>query len=112
MINKTEQLENLKKEITFESEGFYPGLADEQNKTILIILFGNIIDEFISGTQQDFKENDYINLIASNIIKFDIYNLDTEDREYVCQSFEKIMDAIELESSGGVLNQWMYGFNP
>ena len=47
--------------------------------------------------------------MKENLKKFDIYNLDTEDREYICGYFEKIMDAIEMESSGGVLNQWLYG---
>lgn len=111
MINKTEQLENLKKEITFESEGFYPGLADEQNKIVLINLFNNIIDEFISGAQNNYNDKDYVNLISKNVNRFDMYNLDTEDREYICSSFEKIMDAIGLESSEGVLNEWIYGFD-
>jgi|APAra7269097138_1048543.scaffolds.fasta_scaffold14835_2 hypothetical protein len=111
MINKTEQLENVKKEITFESEGFYPGLADEQNKTVLINLFNNIIDEFISGVENNFNDKDYVNLISKNVIRFDTYNLDTEDREYICSSFEKIMDAVDLGSSDGILNKWMYGFD-
>lgn len=112
MINKTEQLENLKKEVTFDSEGFYPGLADDQNKTALMNLFGNIIDDFISGAEQNYNNKDYVNLILKSIIQFDPYNLDTEDREYICSSFEKIMDIVDLESSEGVLNEWMYGFNP
>lgn len=110
-INKTEQLENVKKEITFESEGFYPGLADEQNKTVLINLFNNIIDEFISGVENNFNDKDYVNLISKNVIRFDTYNLDTEDREYICSSFEKIMDAVDLGSSDGILNKWMYEFD-
>lgn len=105
------RLNNLREEINFEAEGFYTGLADEQNKDSLITLFNNIIDDFISGAEQNYDKNNYRELIAKNITKFDIYNLDTEDREYVCHSFEKIMDAINLESSGGILNEWMYGFN-
>jgi hypothetical protein len=112
MINKSEQLENLKKQITFDPEVFYPSLADDQYKAELISLFGNIIDEFISGVGQNYNDKDYINLISKSITRFDVYDLDTEDREYVCSSFEKIMDAIDLKSSNGVLNKWMYGFNP
>lgn len=110
MINKTEQLENLKKEITFDSEGFYPGIADDQNRTVLMNLFDNIIDDFISRAEQNYNDKDYVNLISKSIIRFDPYNLDTEDREYICSSFEKIMDILGLESSEGVLNEWMYGF--
>ncbi|AZA89071.1 DUF4844 domain-containing protein (plasmid) [Chryseobacterium shandongense] len=111
MINKTEQLERLKNAITFESEDFYPGLANEQDKKILKNLFNNIIDEFIAGAESNFNNKDYVNLISKSVIRFDTYNLDTEDREYICTCFEKIMDAVDLKSSEGVLNEWMYGFN-
>lgn len=105
-----EQLNNLKKEINFEAKDFYPGLADEQNRNSLIALFNDIINDFISGAEQNYDENSYRALIAKNITKFDDYYLDTEDKEYVCHSFEKIMDAINLASSNGILNEWMYGF--
>lgn len=43
----------------------------------------------------------------------DIYiDLDTEDRERVCSYFEGLMDIVELESSWGQLNNFMYGFDP
>jgi hypothetical protein len=37
---------------------------------------------------------------------------DTEDRERVCMNMEKIMDIVGLESSDGLLNNWLYGFDP
>jgi hypothetical protein len=37
---------------------------------------------------------------------------DTEDRERTCAYFEQIMDCIGLESSEGLLNDWLYGFDP
>ena len=43
----------------------------------------------------------------------DIYlELDTEDRERICTYFEELMDIVGLESSGGYLNDFMYGFDP
>ncbi|HAK29637.1 MAG TPA: hypothetical protein DCO90_10465 [Sphingobacterium sp.] len=37
--------------------------------------------------------------------------MDTEDREKLCAYFEDILDGIDLESSGGVINRWLYGFD-
>jgi hypothetical protein len=37
---------------------------------------------------------------------------DTEEREAVCAYCERIMDALEIESSEGILNNWLYGFDP
>lgn len=37
--------------------------------------------------------------------------LDTEDRERLCGYFEELMDIVGLESSGGHLMMFMYGFS-
>lgn len=73
-------------------------------------LLNDSVDKFVKGVENGYNDIQYQNLIKESLEKFDIYNLDTEDREYICGYFEKIMDAIELESSGGVLNRWLYGF--
>lgn len=36
---------------------------------------------------------------------------DTEDRERAASHFEEIMDCIDLESSQGLLNEFVYGFD-
>jgi hypothetical protein len=57
---------------------------------------------------------EYQNAIKIGLDRFsDLYlKLDTEDRERVCSYFEELMDIVGLESSGGHLNDFMYGFNP
>jgi len=37
---------------------------------------------------------------------------DTEDREQAAGYLEQIMDCLGMESSDGLLNKWMYGFDP
>lgn len=108
-MKKIESLEKLKKEPKFIETAFYPGLEKKENKTALSDLLNDSVDEFVKGAEKDFDDTQYQDLMKENLKKFDIYNLDTEDREYVCGYFEKIMDAIGLESSGGVINQWLYG---
>ena len=41
----------------------------------------------------------------------DIY-FDSEDQDQFCASIEALMDIVGLESSGGLLNKWRYGFIP
>lgn len=107
---KIRNLEILKKEPKFVASAFYPGLENKENEKILSDLLNDTVNEFIKGSEQNFSEAQYRDLMKKSLKKFETYNLDTEDREYICGYFEKIMDAIELESSGGVLNDWLYGF--
>ncbi|MPS72458.1 MAG: DUF4844 domain-containing protein [Chryseobacterium sp.] len=109
-MKKIRNLEILKKEPKFVASAFYPGLENKENEKMLSDLLNNTVNEFIKGSEQNFSEAQYRDLMKKSLKKFDTYNLDTEDREYICGYFEKIMDAIELESSGGVLNDWLYGF--
>lgn len=57
-------------------------------------------------------DKEYQNAIKVGLEKFaDLYlQLDTEDRERVCSYFEELMDIVGLDSSGGHLNNFMYGF--
>jgi hypothetical protein len=38
--------------------------------------------------------------------------LDTEDAESVASAFEAMLEPLGLDSSDGLLNTWMYGFDP
>jgi hypothetical protein len=108
-VKKIENLEKLKKEPKFVETAFYPGLEKKESQSALSNLLNDCVDDFIKGAKKNISDSEYQDLMKKNLKKFDVYNLDTEDREYICGYFEKIMDAIELESSGGVLNQWLYG---
>lgn len=104
-----EKLEQLKKVPKFKQEGLYPGLANEQQREALSKKLDEVIDEFKKGAKNGYNNKQYQDLMRKNISKFDSFNLDTEDREYICGFFERIMDAIGLKSSGGILNEWLYG---
>ena len=94
---------------------FYPGIGDPKLKPVLI--------EKINIAAEDCKkladkgnatDKEYQNIIKLGLDRFaDLYlQLDTEDRERVCSYFEELMDIVGLESSGGHLNDFMYGFDP
>lgn len=93
---------------------FYPGVGDPKLKPILT--------EKINLSAKDFKEladkgittdKEYQDAIKKGLYRFsDIYlDLDTENRERICSYYEELMDIVGLESSGGHLNNFMYGFD-
>ena len=91
----------------------YPGLENEKIKDKVNDLINRCIDDFIILVQRSSAKKDFQQAISRGLSYFETlgYNLDTEDRERVCGYFEEIMDAVGLESSGGILNEWMYGFD-
>ena len=59
-------------------------------------------------------EQEYQNAIETGLKRFSkIYlELDTEDKERICSYYEELMDIVQLESSAGHLNNFIYGFDP
>lgn len=94
---------------------YYLGIGRPELKPTLTEKINLAADDF---KEVSLKENptdeDYQDKIKIGLQRFnDNYlDLDTEDRERVCLYFEELMDIVGLESSGGHLNDWMYGFDP
>ena len=111
-----EELLQLRLVAKFESDDSvsYPGLENESMKGTITHLVNQCIDDFIVLVKNNAREEDFQQAISKGLSYFETvkFSLDTEDRERVCRYFEEMMDAIELESSGGLLNEWMYGFDP
>jgi hypothetical protein len=110
-----EDLQRLRSASKFEADEsrFYPGLENESIKERITDLVDRGIDEFIAVAQNNGSEKDFQHAISKGLSYFEMltYSLDTEDRERICGYFEEMMDAIGMESSGGILNKWMYGFD-
>lgn len=112
-----EALKQLRAARKFDEDmtSFYPGLADESLRVPLTERVNRSIDVFITEAQAGGQELDYLNAIQTGLSYFkDGYGrdeLDTEERERVCDYFELMMDAVGLESSEGILNRWLYGFD-
>lgn len=91
---------------------FYPGIADPALRPILTDKINLAADDFYQvSLAQNSSEKDYHQAMKLAFKRFEMY-LDTEDRERVCHYFEELMELVGLESSGGLLNEFMYGFNP
>jgi len=99
----------------FVAENHYPGIADEQMRPVFTEKINQIASDFKTVAESkkptDKKYQEKIRIGLSNFV--DVYlELDTEDRERVCTYIEELMDIVELESSNGLLNKFMYGFDP
>jgi hypothetical protein len=110
-----EDLQRLRSAVKFSAEKviFYPGLENESLRDRITTLVNHGIDEFIFVAKNNGGEKDFQQAIQKGLNYFEAldYNLDTEDRGRVCGYFEEMMEAVGLESSGGILNKWMYGFD-
>jgi hypothetical protein len=94
---------------------FYPGIGDPALRPILTEKINLAADDFKKlAEQENVRTKDYQDIIKKGLDRFSgLYlQLDTEDRERICHYFEELMDIVELESSGGHLNRFMYGFDP
>ncbi|MDL2141715.1 DUF4844 domain-containing protein [Flavobacterium tructae] len=90
---------------------FYSGVSYFTLKIELNKLINKSIDDFILNIKNGAAKIDFLKLIEIGVNQFNSFNLDTEDREQVCLYYEEIMEVVNLESSDGILNKWMYGFD-
>ena len=104
-----------KKKFIKEEGSYYPGIAEEKLRPILTEKINLTAEDFQKVAEgKDPTQENYLKAIDQGLDRFrEVYlELDTEDRERVCLYFEELMDIVGLESSGGRLNKFMYGFNP
>lgn len=113
--NANEKFAEFTAKKKFVEENFYPGIADEKMRPVFTEKINQIASDFKTVAESK-KPTDkkYQEKIGIGLSRFaDIYlELDTEDRERVCSYIEELMDIVELESSNGQLNKFMYGFDP
>jgi hypothetical protein len=83
---------------------FYPGVGDLKLKPVLTEKINLIADDFKKLAENgNSTDKEYQTAIKLGLERFsDLYlQLDTEDRERICNYIEELMDIVELESSGG-----------
>ena len=91
----------------------YPGLKDNSLKYSLTNEINRIAETFkLIQTSKKNAEKFYQIAIEIGIKSISNYDLDTEDRTRVANYIEELMDIVELESSNGILNNYVYGFDP
>lgn len=114
--NAMEKLEEFKSKEKFLQDDslFYPGIGDPKLKPILTEKINLAADDFKKlADKGNATDKEYQSAIKIGLERFSgLYlQLDTEDRERVCNYFEELMNIVGLESSGGLLNDFMYGID-
>jgi len=105
----------IKKEKFVENSAiFYPGISDPELRPMLTEKINQAAEDFraVSLSSNPQKEH-YLEKMRIGLKRFNDTNVrfDTEDRERVCHYFEELMQIVGLESSEGMLNRFMYGFD-
>ncbi|MDN3581546.1 DUF4844 domain-containing protein [Mucilaginibacter flavus] len=94
-----------------DPDGLFNGLADPELKPQFNALINQVAADFLDTVNNGPTEAKFCSDIAAGTARFDaeIGYMDTEDQEMVCNYIESIMDCVNLESSNGILNNWVYG---
>lgn len=111
------QLEEFKTKAKFTKDETIPysGLSDKNLLPTVTEKINLIAEDFKSiAAKENATDKDYQDKIEIGLRGFsDIYlQLDTLDRERICTYVEELMDIVGLQSSGGHLNNFLYGFDP
>ena len=106
------QLDKLKAERKFEADawGLYTGVKDVKERLQAEAVINDTIQRIEKIVDQTPSKSAVLEEFKVGLSQIRLS--DTEDRERAASYFEQIMDCIGLESSDGVLNNWMYGFDP
>jgi len=89
---------------------FYTGIKDEAERQRCEAAINALIGKIEAGIG-DHPTKQFVLGEFSVTLKALDPPVDTEDRERFCTYLEEIMDIVGLESSDGVLNTWLYGFD-
>jgi hypothetical protein len=106
------RLEDLRRAQKFvpEVDGLYTGVHDASERLAAEATVNAVIErveQLASGAPTKKAVLGEFSLGLSKITLSD-----TEDREQAALYMERIMDCVGMESSDGLLNTWMYGFDP
>ena len=106
---RLERLQQLKPELNFNSDPrtFYRGDPNPVERAAGNLAFANMVDTLVA----DLPSHPSKQFVLEQF-KFALAPMsegDTEDRERAALYCEKVMDVLGIESSDGLLNEWMYG---
>ncbi len=100
----------LRAETKFVAGIFYPGAPTEALRVDAEGQINQLIDRLLSNLASDSRKSFVMSEFRAAMERFE--QTDTEERERFCGYLEQIMDATGIESSDGLLNSWLYGFDP
>ena len=88
----------------------YPGAPNEEVRIKANSILNNVIARLISHSDKGFSEDQFWAVLEAAAKEYSL--MDSEEMDRAMVYFEQLMDTYGIESSGGRLNEWRYGFQP
>ena len=104
-----DQLAALRCAPKFQEEGLYRAPTEEIRKSGELAI-NTMLDRLKLGLRNSPQKSYVLSEFLELLRAFE--SADTEEREKACTYCEQVMDLLGIESSDGVLNTWLYGFDP
>jgi hypothetical protein len=106
----TAALARLKAVDKFRAEAFYPGAPNESLRVEAELSVNTLLERLMPVLRAPADKTFVLQEFRLTLDSFT--QSDTEERERLCGYLEEIMDIAGIESSDGLLNGWLYGFDP
>ncbi len=105
-------LESLEARDKFYADmsSFYPGAPSESLRLKAETILNRAIDSLIKFGKPGPSEEQFWQVMET--AAKDYADMDSEEIDRALSYMEEIMDIYGIQSSGGRLNQWRYGFDP
>jgi|SRR5471032_2627696 hypothetical protein len=106
------QLSSLRASEKFHEDvdSLYPGAPNEEirlrSESVVNRMLDTLQIQLPSHPQKAYVLSQFLFMLKS------FEGEDTEEREEACGYCERVMSILGIESSDGVLNTWLYGFDP
>lgn len=102
-----------KQKFNKDSAIIYPGIKDKDLQLFLTKKINRIAETFKFIQNGNNASDELYQLAIKNGLKsFENIYLDTEDRTRIANYIEELMDIVGLKNSNGLLNNFVYGFDP
>jgi hypothetical protein len=102
-------LQALATEEKFLPLGLYSGAKPEEQRARLQQLIDALLTELAALAPNDRTKEQVLERFRSTLAS--VGNVDSEEKEQVCSYLARTMDILGLESSDGLLNNWLYDFD-
>jgi hypothetical protein len=104
------ELASLRAEAKFHAHDFYPGAVNEVDRVEAEETVNKMLDRVVVGLPTKPRKAFVLAEFQTMLDSYD--SPETEEREEICAYCERVMSVLGIERSDGLLNRWLYGFDP